>query len=121
MEISKKLKLMRKENNLTLKELSTKSGISISFISDIENGRRNPSIEKLKILAHALDIPAREFLKEETDYLINGGETEEVMVLARDINIRRIERARSKMEPKDKEKMMRILEASFEDYFNDED
>ena len=74
MEISKKLKLMRKENNLTLKELSTKSGISISFISDIENGRRNPSIEKLKILARALNIPAGEFLKEGTDYLINGGE-----------------------------------------------
>ena len=85
MEISKKLKLMRKENNLTLKELSIKSGISISFISDIENGRRNPSIEKLKILARALDIPAGEFLKEETDYLINGRDSEEVMALARDM------------------------------------
>lgn len=65
MKISKKLKQMRKENNLTLKELSNKSGVSISFISDIENGRRNPSIETLKVLASALDTSAGEFLKEE--------------------------------------------------------
>jgi len=65
MKISKKLKQMRKENNLTLKELSNKSGVSISFISDIENGRRNPSIETLKVLARALDTSAGEFLKEE--------------------------------------------------------
>jgi len=48
MKISAKLRELRKNNNLTLKELSQKSGISVSFISDIENSRRNPSIETLK-------------------------------------------------------------------------
>ena len=67
MNISQKLRMLRKRNNLTLKELSIKSGISISFISDIENGRRTPSIEKLKILASALDIPASEFLEEDNN------------------------------------------------------
>lgn len=71
MKIADKLRALRKENNLTLKELSQKTGISISFISDIENGRRSPSIEKLKILAKALNVSADEFLKENNDdYLI---------------------------------------------------
>ncbi|QXE19977.1 helix-turn-helix domain-containing protein [Clostridium sp. 001] len=63
MKLSAKLRELRNTNNLTLKELSKKSGISVSFISDIENGRRNPSIETLKSLANALGISADEFLK----------------------------------------------------------
>jgi transcriptional regulator with XRE-family HTH domain len=64
MKISAKLRELRKNNNLTLKELSQKSGISVSFISDIENSRRNPSIETLKVLAKALGVSPDEFLKE---------------------------------------------------------
>ena len=37
-----------------------------------------------------------------------------------DPDIRRIERARSNMDQKDREKMMNILKASFEDYFGDD-
>ena len=37
-----------------------------------------------------------------------------------DPDIRRIERARKNMNQKDRDKMMRILEASFEDYFGDD-
>lgn len=64
MKLSAKLRELRTKNKLTLKELSERSGISISFISDIENGRRNPSIEKLKSLANALGVSADEFLKD---------------------------------------------------------
>lgn len=64
MKLSTKLRELRTKNKLTLKELSEKSGISISFISDIENERRNPSIEKLKLLAKALDVSPDEFLKD---------------------------------------------------------
>ncbi len=87
MKISDKLRALRKENNLTLKELSKKSGISISFISDIENERRNPSIETLKILAKALGASADEFLKESTndnlaekshDCLLNKKDTKDI-------------------------------------------
>lgn len=37
-----------------------------------------------------------------------------------DPDIRRIERARKNMDQKNRDKMMRILEASFEDYFGDD-
>lgn len=64
MSIGDKLKKLRKENNLTLKELHNKTGISISFISDIENKRRNPSIDNLKVLAQALNTSISDLLGE---------------------------------------------------------
>lgn len=54
--IGKNLKKFRDEKNLTLKQLSEISGVSISFISDIENGRRNPSNDTLNSLADALGV-----------------------------------------------------------------
>lgn len=66
MSIGDKLKQLRKENKLTLKELHNKTGISISFISDIENKRRNPSIDNLKVLANALNVSISELMDEDT-------------------------------------------------------
>ncbi len=57
MNSRKKLRDLRKSKGLTLKELSTKTNLSISFISDIEHNRSNPSISTLKILCNALDVP----------------------------------------------------------------
>ena len=45
--IGDRIKALRKEHSLTLKDLSEKANISISFLSDIENGRSNPSLERL--------------------------------------------------------------------------
>ncbi|WP_434302629.1 helix-turn-helix domain-containing protein [Clostridium botulinum] len=67
MNVSTKLRNLRKENNLTLKELSSTSGISVSFISDIENRRRNPSIETLKTLADALGVSVNEFFDDNNE------------------------------------------------------
>lgn len=65
MNVSTTLKKLRKENKLTLKELSLKSGVSVSFISDIENMRRNPSIETLESLAKALNVSINLFFDAE--------------------------------------------------------
>jgi len=54
MDIGERIKALRKENNMTLRELSKKIGISVSFLSDIENGRSNPSLERLKDIAEGL-------------------------------------------------------------------
>ena len=65
MEIGEKLKKLRREKDLTLRELSEKTGISLSFISDIEHGRRkNPSIENLQKIARGLGVPTAELLAE---------------------------------------------------------
>ncbi|MBW9298285.1 XRE family transcriptional regulator [Lactococcus raffinolactis] len=49
------LKSIRKDKGLTLKELADKSGTSDSYLSQLENGRRNPPKPKLlKLIANAL-------------------------------------------------------------------
>jgi transcriptional regulator with XRE-family HTH domain len=64
MTVGKRIKEIRNKNKLTLRELSKIVDISISFLSDIENGRSNPSLERLKSIAAALDTPVSVLLGE---------------------------------------------------------
>ncbi len=61
MKIGIKLKQLRKAHALSLKELSLLTGISISFLSDIENERSNPSLENLELIATKLNTPISSF------------------------------------------------------------
>jgi len=57
MELSDKVRILRKKNGYTLRELSSLTELSIPFLSDIEHGRANPSYKSLKSIAQALNIP----------------------------------------------------------------
>ena len=70
-------------NNMTLQELANKIDISVSFLSDIERGRSNPSLEKLTEISKALNKPISYFLNEED---INDYVDPEVRAIARDIS-----------------------------------
>lgn len=61
MKIGSKLKMLRKGNRLSLKELSSMTGVSISFLSDIEHERSNPSLETLEVIAKNLGVPIASF------------------------------------------------------------
>ena len=118
MSVGDKLRALRKQNKLTLKDLSLKTNLSISFISDIENKRRNPSIDNLKILANTLNVSVSELLDEKpsapkANKVNNNNNNND------DDDLRRIERARNKMNPEQKEKMMDILRTVFDDLFDD--
>lgn len=55
----------RKEQNITQKELSERTGITQADISRIENGSRNPSLDMLKRLAKGLGMRLKlEFVPE---------------------------------------------------------
>lgn len=53
------LKLL-KEKCYTKAQLSELSGISPSFISELTNGRANPSLAKLEKIANSLNVPLHE-------------------------------------------------------------
>lgn len=58
MSIGKKLREIRRSKGFTMKELSNKSKVSQSYISDLENEKNNkPSIDILNKLAKALEVP----------------------------------------------------------------
>lgn len=110
MEMGEKIRILRLKKEMTLEELGSKVGVGKSTVRKWENGIiANMKRDKIKLLADALETtPA---------YLMGWeDETKEDP----DPDIRRIARARKEMPDKDKEKMMKILKASFEDYFSDD-
>lgn len=62
-EISAKIRNLRKEKDLTLKDLSEKTGLSVSFLSQIENGSSSLAITSLKKIAEALNVAIEYFFK----------------------------------------------------------
>ena len=52
-----KLRALRHERGLGLKELAGKAGLSVSYLSEIEKGKKYPKPDKLVDLAHALAVP----------------------------------------------------------------
>jgi transcriptional regulator with XRE-family HTH domain len=54
------------ERRMTQEELAERSGVSTSFISDLANGRANPSLRTMEAIAVALETPLPTLL-ESTD------------------------------------------------------
>ncbi len=57
MDLGSKLKEVRRSKQITLQEVARETGLSKSFISQVEAGDANPSIGSLKKIADALAIP----------------------------------------------------------------
>ena len=57
------LKEKRKERNLTLAQLSDKTGISTTHINDIENNIKEPSLSMMIRIAKALDLSIEDLYK----------------------------------------------------------
>ena len=62
-EISGKIRNLRKEKDLTLKDLSMKTGLSVSFLSQVENGYSSLAITSLKKISEALNVTMNYFFK----------------------------------------------------------
>ncbi len=62
-QLGKRIAFLRKQRGLTQLALSIESGLALSFVSDLERGKRNPSIETLWKIAKALDVSLEELLR----------------------------------------------------------
>ena len=58
-----KVKLLRKAKELSQEDLADKSGLNRPYISAIEQGKRNVSLEVVEKLAVALEIEIRNFFE----------------------------------------------------------
>lgn len=85
-------------------------GIPTGLLSTWKRRNTEPKAKYIK--------PMAEFLGVSENYLLTG-EKEGEQNLNDDPDIRKIERARRDMPTQEKEKMMKILEASFEEYFKE--
>lgn len=55
--IGQRLRARRVALGLTLAEVAEKSGLSLPYVSNLERGRGNPTVEALDALARALNVP----------------------------------------------------------------
>ena len=60
MNVGEKINQLRKEKNLTMLELSKKSGISAETLCNWKNGHTKPQGAKLKKVADALECDLKE-------------------------------------------------------------
>lgn len=56
------LRSIRKSQRLTLSEVSHETGLSVSFLSDLERGRTRPSLDTLEKLAAFYQVPLNSIL-----------------------------------------------------------
>ena len=79
LQLGNRLSLLRKRKNMTLDELSSKSGVSKSILSQIERDLSNPTVATISRIAEALDEKLSDFfLKievEETSSIESSKET----------------------------------------------
>jgi transcriptional regulator with XRE-family HTH domain len=54
--VGEQLRTIRKAKNLTQEDIADKSGLSFSYISDVERGTRNISLESLEKIIVALGV-----------------------------------------------------------------
>ncbi len=79
LSLGRDLRALRKARGLTLSELALIVGRSVGFISQIERGLSTPSINDLRLLAKAYDVPVGWFFmlededSEEREFIVRSG------------------------------------------------
>ncbi len=62
MNISKALKLCRTQKGITKTKLAELAEVSVSYISLLEQGKRDPNVTTINKICNALNIPASIFM-----------------------------------------------------------
>ena len=55
--LAQNLRYARTRNGMTLAQVAKKTHLSVSFLSDLENGRTDPSLRSLGLLAECYHVP----------------------------------------------------------------
>jgi transcriptional regulator with XRE-family HTH domain len=67
--IGSRIRAFRLDKGLTLSELARRAGVSKSLVSQIENSKANPTVETLRAIAAALEVPVFAlFLEEDSSH-----------------------------------------------------
>lgn len=86
--LGKTIRILRQAKALKLTQLASNSGISVAYLSLVENGERQPSLDVIRRLSKALGIPSEALvligMGENSDLVSeNAGATEIAETVAR--------------------------------------
>lgn len=107
---------------ITQKDLADRLGISRSYLGDIESGRTPASDEIIHKLSVIFNVDYNNLLTlkyDDQENVVDDSQLKMETTSNDDNDLIIIERARKKMNDKDKEKMMNMLRVAFDEYFND--
>ncbi|MBC2727095.1 cupin domain-containing protein [Desulfosporosinus sp.] len=65
--LGERIKIIRKQRDMTLQDLADKSGLSIGFISKVERGLTSPTFSALLKISKAIEIELVELVQASTD------------------------------------------------------
>ena len=57
------LRRVRRQRRLTQEELAHRVGMDVSYLSELENGRKEPCLRKMKEVSQALGVPLAQLLR----------------------------------------------------------
>ena len=87
MTVSEKIRKIRREKNVTLKELSERTDLSVSFLSQFEREMTSITLVSLKKIAEALEISMKELFDDEREsqgqFVHRGGKDEGMLQLVK--------------------------------------
>lgn len=66
-----KIKALREQKEMEIKELARKTGLTVSYVRNIENSFRNPSLASLEKIATALEVSPNVLMEDQGVELIN--------------------------------------------------
>lgn len=90
MDVGKRITFLREKKGITVNKLANISGISQSYLRDIELGKKQPTIEYLEYICYGLDTSLKDFFDTE-----EGNDFNSVL---------------SRLSPKQKKKLQEFLE-----------
>jgi transcriptional regulator with XRE-family HTH domain len=64
-DIGQRIKQLRSQKKLPLKEVAARTGLTSSFLSQLENGMTAPSVDSLRRIAKALEVGVGDLFQEE--------------------------------------------------------
>jgi transcriptional regulator with XRE-family HTH domain len=61
--LGKRVRTLRKRNDWSLEKLAERAAMHVTYLSSVERGHRNPTLNVLAALASALDVTLASLLK----------------------------------------------------------
>ncbi len=103
---------LRSDREFTLQALADESGISKSYLADIEKGRKNPTTDVIEAIASALGVPARELLYhaalDEEDPFLEPEQLSLEEIAAEDAETRELAQLARRMRPTDRRLLLEL-------------
>ena len=62
-QLGMRIRYLRKLKKLSIEDLALECGINRNYLCDLENGRRNPTLQMLEKIANGFDISISELTK----------------------------------------------------------